>query len=362
VQNGPSTDLAECRLESDPKTSIGVATGAPEYQLFVVTGVIQLSDGRIAVANSGSAEVRFFDQNGSFLSAFGSRGDGPGEFRTLYEVWASPGDTLWVGNLHPFEFLVFAPSGEWVRTVRLDFPQSGGQPQATAVLDKGRTVLLYPGLSGTSLDFEPVDAAVTVFDSEGGAASRVGTFDYGVWGLVSPREPMHERDLARVPRYLDSFARMAARGDRIVVAEGGTPELAVYVARDQVELERKIRFEVRDQAVTRQDLSLAADRRRDFLEGIDREDVSRIPVAERVPALVDLRVGRDGRIWVREFPRLDMPNQSWLAFSPDGRLECRLSMPPFKYVFEFGSEDVLVHDEDQLGVERVFKYGFSTPQ
>ena len=55
------------RLSASAKLDIGVVEGDDEYQFFEITGAVELGDGRIVVANSGTGELRFFDASGSFI-------------------------------------------------------------------------------------------------------------------------------------------------------------------------------------------------------------------------------------------------------------------------------------------------------
>ena len=71
---------AEWRLSSLPAVDIGLAQGDERYELSGATSSLQLEDGRIVVANSGTNELRFFDREGRFLETAGRKGEGPGEF------------------------------------------------------------------------------------------------------------------------------------------------------------------------------------------------------------------------------------------------------------------------------------------
>ncbi|CAN5731151.1 hypothetical protein BH23GEM10_BH23GEM10_06010 [soil metagenome] len=64
----------------DPAYELGVTEGDVEYQLHQVVGSTRLPDGGVAVMNAGSHELRIYDAAGSFVSATGRRGEGPGEF------------------------------------------------------------------------------------------------------------------------------------------------------------------------------------------------------------------------------------------------------------------------------------------
>ena len=78
---GSWSEAQSWRLSPEPAVDIGVLEGAPEYQLFRVGGALRLDDGRIVVANGGTGELRFYDEAGSYLSASGRKGEGPGEFK-----------------------------------------------------------------------------------------------------------------------------------------------------------------------------------------------------------------------------------------------------------------------------------------
>jgi hypothetical protein len=65
----------------DPVLSIGTFQGDSIYQLFQVEGAKRLQDGRIAVSNAGSGEIRIFDVEGRFLMAHGRKGKGLGSLK-----------------------------------------------------------------------------------------------------------------------------------------------------------------------------------------------------------------------------------------------------------------------------------------
>ena len=87
-------------------------------ELHRVFGATRLGDGTIALVNGGTHEVRFFGGDGKFIRASGREGQGPGEFSDAFYIHWLPGETLYVGDYRPFQFLVIAPDGRWVRTVR----------------------------------------------------------------------------------------------------------------------------------------------------------------------------------------------------------------------------------------------------
>ncbi len=63
-----------------PSLAIGALGGDETQQLHRVQDALRLPDGRIAVLNSGSHEVRIYGADGTLDLAFGRQGDGPSEF------------------------------------------------------------------------------------------------------------------------------------------------------------------------------------------------------------------------------------------------------------------------------------------
>jgi len=89
--------------------SIGGGEQAEE-QFYRVVGVARLSDGRVAVADAGSQEVRLFASDGRFLSSMGGKGAGPGEFTDLEFMAMLPGDSIFAYNGAPTRVTIFGPA------------------------------------------------------------------------------------------------------------------------------------------------------------------------------------------------------------------------------------------------------------
>jgi hypothetical protein len=78
-------------------------------------------------------------------------------------------------------------------------------------------------------------------------------------------------------------------------------------------------------------------------------------VADRFPALTGIVTGRDGRIWVRNYAPTEATHNEWIAFSAEGRAECRMSLPRYD-VSEIGADYILATGEDSLGTEWVGEF------
>lgn len=107
-------------LTSDPLVQIGVVQGDEVYQLDEAVSSLRLSDGRIAVVNAGSAQLRLYDGRGRHLSSIGGDGDGPGEFRFPARVWRHGADSLRVWDARRRVLSYFGPDGGFTRSESVD--------------------------------------------------------------------------------------------------------------------------------------------------------------------------------------------------------------------------------------------------
>ena len=109
-------EIQRWRLSDAPAVRIGVVSGDPNHQLFQALSSLRLADGRIAVADAGASEVRFFDERGRYLSTSGRRGDGPGEFRRPSRIRFHAPDTLLVWDQQLWRTTFLGLDGSLIRT------------------------------------------------------------------------------------------------------------------------------------------------------------------------------------------------------------------------------------------------------
>jgi len=67
-------------VEAEPFLSIGGVSADPPAMFTDVTQATRLRDGRIAILENETSELRFFAARGENLRTAGGRGEGPGEF------------------------------------------------------------------------------------------------------------------------------------------------------------------------------------------------------------------------------------------------------------------------------------------
>jgi hypothetical protein len=353
---------AVCAVDSIPTISIGTDSGETEYELNRVAGAARLSDGRIVLVNGGSSEIRFYDQRGRFLARAGRGGDGPGEFRDAYYVWALPGDTVWVGDYAPWQFLAFTPDARYVRTLR-PTPQLL-QPDFFDVLDNGRSVFgvrssLAPPPGG---GYQMRELIIMVHAATGELLDTIGVFQHGRRGRVSPSGPT-------TTPYFESVTHVDADGLRLTIGHGATPELTVYNLSGDPKVERLIRWTTGDRSISAADLDEARKRQlaefataaSPFRELMVESEEGR-PVADQFPAFTSVQMGRDGRIWIRGFVKPgSAARPPWIVLDREGQFLCRATVPTVRELLEFGADYVLAKVEDEFDVERVVQFSLGAP-
>jgi hypothetical protein len=250
----------------DPNAAITIGAGDPRaaagdtlYEFDDIIGAQFLGDGRIVVAVMGSYALRFYDAAGTFVGAAGRKGEGPGEFRQILELFRMRGDTLAVNDYH-VEVDWFDASG---RTVTSGRARRRGlvQLQTVAMLDNG-----------------------TYFGIVASGVQRGDRLQQRQLGLVRVR---------------------AERGEvgRIIRRElAGTP----------VSAELKERY--RSYALDRRDENGQPfpERWRQQRERFFAAD----PFVDTLPRIQDLLVSRDGDIWVAHYSAASEFRRNWSVGTP----------------------------------------------
>jgi hypothetical protein len=175
--------VPEWRLATAPSLDLGVADSSTT--LYQVVGVLRLRDGRIAVANASTAQIRVFDRNGTPRTAFGRDGDGPGEFRRIWAMGRYRSDSIWVADQLGLAVTIFDDSGRYGRRFRLDAPLArrdaiyyADLPHVLGTLHDGSVVIETP--YALPLDVTPGDhwyeARLLRLSASGSRLNTLGTF------------------------------------------------------------------------------------------------------------------------------------------------------------------------------------------
>ena len=343
----------EWRVSATPELDIGVVEGDSMYQLFRVWGATRMADGRVAVAVSGTSQIRIFAPDGTFLRAVGREGEGPGEFRQLMGIWNVGGDSLvaWDGGLRRITLL--DPDASVVRQVVLSGNPSN--PWLLRPLEDGRYALVDDRYSFGQSGMEDQFMEVTLHTPTGAFEDSVGRFVVARMGRIGTDEMTRVGSALFAPR-----TNVVTIGGKLAVGPGGAPEFAEYDA--QGELVRIVRWPDADRKVQDADVERYHEQQLASIEDenqrrAERAYLATVPVEQQFPVYDLMLAGADGGVWLREFrrPREEGP-QRWMIFDPAGQLLGSVAMPNGLWLHEVGTDYILGVERDEFDVEHVRLY------
>ncbi len=339
------------RIGPEPTLSLGAVEGDPAYELFRVADATRLPDGRIVVANAGSAELRMFDETGAHLGTWGGEGEGPGEFGLggPSAVGRWPGDSISASDTYARRFSVFDANGEHGRTVSLPNPFY-------------RLIGLLPGgklFAGTVSSFRPPDGDFPdgvarieleygIVEADGRAHSTLGTHPGREWSANAEEMSVRPHPFSRSPIY-------AVWGELVVIGANDRYEIRAYATDGGPR--RIVRRDHEARRPTRADLDAYHARRYENLSGEERSaalaEVADMALTEAFPAFNTIRVDGLEHLWVEEYRQPGETDRVWTVFDPAGRVLGFMETPPGLRVFEIGPDYILGAAYDEFRIEYV---------
>lgn len=344
-------ELPAWPLSDEPLVTIGGDADEEAHQLHQLSGATRLADGRIAVANGGSHEIRFFAADGRHLATTGGKGGGPGEFEMLGWIGRFAGDSLLAYDWTTRRLTAYGPAGDPAGSTTLAFQAGLRSPEAVGALDDGQ-VVARPGFDRQFGQGERRDTLpVLLYRRDGGQADTLG-----VW-------PGTERFFLRTPQMAAhrgvGFGRdvfVAAGGSRIVVGASDQHQVTLHDATGAVERIVRVAGEAEPVPAT-----AVEEWRNTIRESFERLppplstglDASAVPARTTYPAFAGLAVDPAGGYWVRDYPRAYTDPARWTVFAADGTPLARVTLPDGAELLEVGADHVLTRSRDAQDVERI---------
>lgn len=350
------------RLSERPRVRIGTVEGDPRQQLYRVRDAAVLEDGRIAVANEGSHEIRLYGEDGRHLRSVGGEGEGPGEFRFLTWLQAI-GDSLWAYDRGTERVSVFAADGSLARSITLVGSGNLPSPRPLGVF-ADRTLLAR---AFTTAYFEPGEEVRRDLDlylrlgPTGTVLDTLGRLPGNEHYLRASDDGLAD---FRVPFARASVVAVAPRAVYFGAAE--TWEIARYSMDGR--LERLIRLARDPRPATSEALDrlLAEYQRQAPTEGARQgleAWIDRVPAPPTMPAYSELRLDAEGNLWVEDYrpPFEEDAPPRWSVFDSEGRLLGTTTLPRRFTPYEIGSDFVLGRGVDEMDAEYVELYNLRKP-
>lgn len=338
-------------IGSGPSVSVGALDGDAPYQLFGVEDAMRLADGRILIANSGTSEVRVFDEAGVFIESWGREGEGPGEFVSLTDLMEWPGDSVMAWDFGQDRLTLFDQAGGLGRTF---------SPLLGPDLEPGSAVGVLP--DGTILTAgrvpwagqEPVTGLVRR-SREYALVDRSGQ-DRVDLGLHPDEEYFIKGERLAIMRH--PFRRLnhtEVWGARAIIAPSDRYEIRGYG--EDGALEVLVRRAHTLRPVTQADLDAHLAGRVAESDPAERSALGQLfdgfPLVESFPAFSHVLVDTTGDLWVKEYARPGDDRSVWTVFDGEGRVRGLVETPPGLLLYEIGPDYLLGRATGELDVERV---------
>ena len=348
------------RLEG-PTVSIGSADGPEESQLHGVRAVARLSDGRIVIANSGSAELRVYGPDGRWSRSIGREGDGPGEFRLLGSFQLVAPDTLIAFDPSGPRVTVFTAEGALASSRSVSVPGKAAQPPDHRLPD-GRWLNI---MSSAEIEgYQRRRNSFVAWTETTGNVDTVLTRD-GQEYLIYTRH--------QAGRYLGRGAVVVPFGGqdlsaigpgRVALSDGLSYDLAVVeLGGKEMRFRRTLeRRPLPDGAIARFVESYAG-RYPGERQAEVRRHFEQLPKPTLAPTHSALAFDRTGRLWAENyrFPWDSLSQRTWSVFNATGEWLGDVEFPKALRVFEIGDDYVVGVERDSDGVEYVKLYGIAKP-
>jgi hypothetical protein len=341
VENTAEQPIEVWTLEQPARVVIGGA-GDPRQELFRVTGARLLSDGGIAVLNSGTYELRYYDAQGELRTTAGGRGEGPGEFARASALARFTGDSLIVWDDRLQRFTVFGPDAAFARIASLDRTVLNSSFAGT--LAGNHIVISDFRMDVPERGFAMSSATLVLYDANGAFVDSLGRHPWMEVGIIA------EGSVSR--RIFAPITQVASTGDRVWIGTGEETSIDGYDAEGA--LRTIIRWTGSDRSVPPDAVARHLEARCVNAPAALCRAYHEIPVMPRFPAHEELRVDVEGNLWVQDFWQPSFGSTvPWRVFDRDNVLIARVDVPSTMRVLDIGADRVLGLVRDELGVETV---------
>ena len=355
VENRALAELprVEWVIGAEPAVEIGTVDGQEEYQLFRVRDATRLPDGRLAVLNGGSYEIRVYDGDGNHQASWGGEGGGPGEFLAPWTMLRWPGDSVAVWDGRARRITVFARDGTLGRSFTVPDVEGMDFSDVADITEDGNLLLQSVMFSEVPPETGYVRAPMqlSAVGPDGEIAADLGRHP-GDESYMRVGEGTIE--ILRLPFTRQTL--VASAGDEVLIS--GNERFVLRFFGADGSLARIVRVSEPPRLVTAADLQAELDRQ---LEGAPdpmqpgiRAMFERSATIDTFPAFSQVSVDNSGFKWVEVYRApTDQGPHRWLILDSEGIAVGTLDLPEGLQLFEIGEDYLLGRTTDELGVERV---------
>jgi len=324
---------------------------------------LRLPDGRIAIGNEGSLEIKVFGVDGAHLESLGGEGEGPGEFSSVMLIGLL-GDTLVVLDRRLRRVSLVHPDEGFVRSSTV------AEPVAEFLLggwffESGSVLIEDLSLSddgGFEDGFSRRPARLKSCDLTGALLTDFGELP-GSDEYTFTRQGEHGTAIGIMSVPFGKSPQVAVAGDQLFFGSQDRFEISIFD--NSGSLRTLVRLDRSPVPVTDADLASYV---REALEDADedeardqREMYDGMPMMDFHPAHGAISADREGFLFVEDFRAPGMESVPVRVFDPEGRLVGQFEVSAEIEILEIGPDYLLALYEDAMDVEFVHLYELTRP-
>ena len=358
VEAASAQSIPTWRLSGEPTLRLQ-EDGSPAREFTRVVGAFLVANGRIAVAENASSEVRVFERDGRWTRSVGRKGSGPAEFQFLLHAFRA-GDTLFTFDPMLKRVTVVLTDGDPRVADGLTLNARGGRSfSVRGRTADGRWLAHYDDMPGW-------DAPPGVTRSRGGVGLVEADGEGSVrWLAELPgmaafvHNPTGNIRQARVgPIAFTPYIYVAGSGPYAWFGESGSAALVRYDIRSNTR--RSVRLPIETRAPTRE-LIAASRADDDAMDPQGNQGFRNAKFGEFLPRALPFFEGLiplgDGGIWVQAYAGARPLDARYVVLDSDGQPVAWVVVPPrFRVTDVRGTRVIGLHrDEDGLDEVRVYE-------
>ena len=335
---------------SAPDFEVGGFAADSASELANLGGVTVLDNGNVVIGDRVAPFLKIFDPDGKPLRDLGRFGQGPGEYKYVYEMdWCAPGEL----SVFDVDRRVHRYTGDMTflstELVSLD-AIGGGTGYNRDCHPNGLQVVTGWGDFRAQFKAGLFEATAPVVLLRGREVVR----DFGQ-RLSSQRLGSVRADGSPAGSGPHPFGRatvVALGSKHVYIGDGGGYEIEVYdLSGNPLPSIRWTGPDLRyDQDLVDQlPRNAVADAPEESRAGL-RRWYAEMPELDQLPAYDRILVSDTDQVWVRHFGRPGAVGEEWVVFGPDHELAGRLRMPPRSKLWEVRGDRLIYSVLDELDV------------
>ncbi len=137
-------------------------TDDERYQLFRPADVAVDDEGYVFILDAGNYKVKKFDKDGGYLSSFGEKGNGPGEFFGATRLDVCPDGNILVNDMAIMAVNIFDSAGNFIRRIN----NEGSSPAQILALRSGE-IAVFGLRTSPSENSRGDPSLISIFDKNG---------------------------------------------------------------------------------------------------------------------------------------------------------------------------------------------------